>query len=237
LHLGGSPEPRTIWVRDERAGSVAKLRVVGSLDPRVSFPSGLYVAAPTIAQVAAPPPQRVAYYLKASAGADPAALAIGLNVSFGNQGLQATAIGEQVRQIQSVRELLNQLLEGFFGVGLLAGLAALGVTTMRSVIERRQQIGVLRAIGFRRQTVRLSLLLETALVGTLGIFLGTILGLALAARLVDSIGRQYPEIVFSVPWAQIVLTDLGALAAGLGLAALPIWQIGRISPTDALRYE
>ena len=36
------------------------------------------------------------------------------------------------------------------GLGLIVGVAALGVISARSVVERRQQIGVLRAIGFRR---------------------------------------------------------------------------------------
>ncbi len=96
---------------------------------------------------------------------------------------------------------------------------------------------MLRAIGFPRAVVRLSLLLETAVVALLGIGIGSTLGLALAARLVEAIGRQYPEIVFGVPWAQIGLTALGTFAAGLALAAIPIWQVGRITPTEALRFE
>src|ERR671932_291201 len=153
-----------------------------------------------------------------------AALALGLNISFGDRGVRASAIGEEVRQIQSLRDLLNQLLQGFFGVGLLAGLAALGVVSMRAVVERRQQIGVLRALGFRRQMVRLSLLLETSLVALLGIGLGTLLGLALARRLVEYLGQQFPEIIFGVPWAQLGLVALGAYLAALVLAELPLWR-------------
>ena len=40
------------------------------------------------------------------------------------------------------------------GLGLVVGVAALGVISARSVVERRQQIGVLRAIGFRRRMVQ-----------------------------------------------------------------------------------
>ena len=45
---------------------------------------------------------------------------------------------------------MNWLLLGFMGLGLIVGVAALGVISARSVVERRQQIGVLRSIGFRR---------------------------------------------------------------------------------------
>ena len=46
---------------------------------------------------------------------------------------------------------------GFMGLGLIVGVAALGVISARAVVERRQQIGVLRAIGFRRRMVQLEL--------------------------------------------------------------------------------
>jgi putative ABC transport system permease protein len=232
-----SREPRVLWVRDERGGRAIGLEIVGALDPRVALPAGVYTSAASFSAARAPEPQRVSYYLKARPEADPRALALALNLELAPRGGRASAIGEEVRQIQTIRELLNQLLQGFFAIGLLAGLAALGVTTMRAVVERRQQIGVLRALGFRRGMVRLSLLLELSLIALLGIGIGTLLGLALAQRLVEHLGRQYPEIVFGVPWGQLGVTALGAYVAALALSAIPLWQIGRVEPAEALRYE
>ena len=50
------------------------------------------------------------------------------------------------------------------GLGLIVGVAALGVISARAVVERRQQIGVLRAIGFRRRMVQAAFLLESSFV-------------------------------------------------------------------------
>jgi hypothetical protein len=50
-----------------------------------------------------------------------------------------------------------QLLQGFMALGLLVGIAALGVISTRAVIERRQQVGMLRALGYQRGMVGLSL--------------------------------------------------------------------------------
>ena len=55
------------------------------------------------------------------------------------------------------------------GLGLLVGVAAVGVIAFRSVVERRQQIGVLRALGFQRSLVSLGFLIETAFVVGIGI--------------------------------------------------------------------
>jgi hypothetical protein len=59
----------------------------------------------------------------------------------------------------SVRSIFY-LIQGFIGLGLLIGIAALGVVTIRAVVERRQQIGVLRAIGFTREMVQNVFLFE-----------------------------------------------------------------------------
>ena len=65
---------------------------------------------------------------------------------------------------------------GFMGLGLIVGVAALGVISARSVVERRQQIGVLRAIGFRKRMVQLAFLLESSFVALSAIVVGTGLG-------------------------------------------------------------
>ena len=59
------------------------------------------------------------------------------------------------------------------GLGLIVGVAALGVISARAVVERRQQIGVLRAIGFRRGMVQLSFLLESSFIALTAIVVGT----------------------------------------------------------------
>ena len=62
---------------------------------------------------------------------------------------------------------------GFMGLGLVVGVAALGVISARSVVERRQQIGVLRSIGFRAAWSRLSFLLESSFIALTAIGVGT----------------------------------------------------------------
>jgi ABC-type lipoprotein release transport system permease subunit len=63
------------------------------------------------------------------------------------------------------------------------------------------------------------------------------LGLALSSRLVAFIGREFPEIVFSVPWGQIGGIALFAYLAALITTSWPAWRAGRIEPARALRYE
>ena len=226
-----------LWVRDTRGGRATRLTVIGVLDPRTSFGAGLFTSAATFADSGAPPPGRTIYLLKVQPDASPTEKTLGLNLALNDRGLRANEIGEEVRRIQSLRMLLNELLQGFIGVGLLAGIAGLGVISTRAVVERRQQIGVMRALGFTRRTVQASFLLEASLVALLGILTGVGLGVALAFRLVEHLGREYPEIIFTVPWTQVGLLALFAYGAAMLTTFIPAHQAGRVNPAEALRYE
>ena len=91
------------------------------------------------------------------------------------------------------------------GLGLIVGVAALGVISARAVVERRQHIGVLRALGFRRGMVEATFLLESSFVALTAIVVGTALGLLLANNIVADQRRQpsWEGIELVVPWVNL----------------------------------
>ena len=125
------------------------------------------------------------------------------------------------------------------GLGLIVGVAALGVIAARSVVERRQQIGVLRAIGFRRGMVRLSFLLESSFIALTSIIVGCGLGLLVAWNVVrDSQGEpSWENLSFVVPWANLAIIFLIVYAVALATTWVPALRAARVYPAEALRYE
>jgi putative ABC transport system permease protein len=225
--------PSTLWLRDTRGGVQASVRVsvVGLADPRGPLGNALIVNAASFA--AWPPPERAAYYLSVPVGANARDLAAGLNLAAPD--LQANTIGDELRLVQGVRGLLNMILQGFMGVGLLAGIAALGTLSTRAVVERRRQIGVLRALGFSARAVGGGLLVESAVVSLLGAGLGVGVGLFVAANTVAFLSRLNPELRFSIPWDQLSLVVLVALGAALLMTVVPARAAGALTPAEALR--
>ncbi len=142
--------------------------------------------------------------------------------------------GELERQ-QSTQSSILALFQGFIGIGLVAGLAALGVIALRAVVERRQQIGVLRAIGFQSRLVGLELLLEMGFIALLGLGLGTALALGLAWRLFAE--GTFGEIDMYIPLGTILPILIGAFIASLVLTYFPARQAARTTIAEALRYE
>jgi predicted lysophospholipase L1 biosynthesis ABC-type transport system permease subunit len=92
-------------------------------------------------------------------------------------------------------------------LGLVVGVAALGVISARAVVERRQQIGVMRAIGFRRGMIQAVFLLESSFVALTAIVVGTALGLLLGWNIIQD-QRETPSwenVAYVVPWGDLAL--------------------------------
>lgn len=232
--------PLPVEVRDPATGKTVGLTVIGVLkDTFPFFMLGLATSQETLAQAFADQAQPTIHFFKLRDGVDVNATADALESSFLMNGMEADVLKEELEEMVGTQLTFNYILQGFMGLGLLVGVAALGVISARSVAERRQQIGVLRAIGFQRRMVQLSFLLESSFVALLGIVVGSILGLILSFNIVaDSAEQGSAEgISFAVPWLNLSIIFLIAYGASLLTTFLPARQASHIYPAEALRYE
>ena len=131
------------------------------------------------------------------------------------------------------------LFQGFMGLGLIVGIAALGVIAFRAVVERRQQIGMLRAIGYQRSMVALSFIFESGFVALSGIVMGAVMGVSLSWVLFTSggIGDASESGNFIVPWLQLIVICGIAFGASLIMTWFPAQSASRVAVAEALRYE
>lgn len=175
------------------------------------------------------------FYIAAADGADAAALAAAVNADLLAHGADArtfTTMGTA-----GTGELLGfiALLRGFLGLGLLVGIAGLGVVMVRAVRERRHEIGMLRAMGFGTGIVRAAMLSEAGLIAVQGTVIGAVLGLVTTRQLLsgsDSFGAVPPPFV--VPWVGLLVILL-PLVASLAATAWPASRAAAIKPAVALR--
>ncbi len=172
------------------------------------------------------------HYISTRDGADTLDVAQGIEREL---RIFAVDIQGELQRQQSTQSSILALFQGFIGIGLVAGLAALGVIALRAVVERRQQIGVLRAIGFQSRLVGFELLLEMGFIALLGLGLGTALALGLAWRLFAE--GTFGEVSMYVPLGTILPMLIGAFLASLVLTYFPARQAARTTIAEALRYE
>ena len=237
-----SMSPVDIEVREPRTGETIQLTVIGVLDKiHETFDEfrGMLVSKAALDDAIPFPVPIATYQFKVIEGADFEQVAKDLEASFLDHGMEAEALEALFREgLAAFRAFINIFI-GFMGLGLVVGVAAIGVVMTRAVVERRQQIGVLRAIGYRRRMVQLSFLLEASFVALFGTAIGIVLGLILSYNAISDIRAEEAEenLKWVVPWFQIIVIVAVTYVFSLLATYLPARQASRIYPAEALRYE
>lgn len=208
---------------------VAQLASAGGSSPGLL--PGLVGSQPALASLAGSPPGTT-LLLKAAGGTTPQALARALQPALMAQGADAnTAL--QLMQAQYDANLgLNDFFVGLMRVGLVVGILGLGAVALRAVIERRRAIGVLRAVGYRSVQVLVGMLIETALIATVGLVVGLVVALGLGGPLLSALA---PKSQFILDYVDIALTVGLVYAAVLIVTFLPALRAARLRPAEALR--
>ncbi|HET7744178.1 MAG TPA: FtsX-like permease family protein [Gaiellaceae bacterium] len=106
-------------------------------------------------------------------------------------------------------------------------------TLVLTVYERTRELGMLRAIGMTRRQVRRMIRHESVMTALIGAALGIVLGLVLGGVL----AFRVKEIVFAVPWIQLVVFTIAAIVVGIIAAILPARRAARLDPLQAIAYE
>jgi putative ABC transport system permease protein len=174
-----------IQVWDPRIGNERNLTVIGVVEQTAVYVNFVITSLDSMSglvQTSVPPQS---YTVRLADGVDAESVARPLESAFVGNGMQAVVIEEEIRDLTQANVMINSILPGFMGLGLIVGIATLGVIAARSVVERRQQIGILRALGFQKEMVQLSFLLESSFIALVGIAIGMVLGFALSFNLTN----------------------------------------------------
>jgi putative ABC transport system permease protein len=146
--------------------------------------------------------------------------------------MQAATMTERMQDFVSMNAVFNALVALMVVVG---GIVMTNVMVM-SVFERTQEIGVLRALGWKRWRLLRMVLVESLALSGLSGLAGIVIGLGLNAlfALEPTYGRLLPT---SYTTASIVELIVLVLALGTAGGLYPAWRAANLRPVEALRYE
>jgi len=166
-----------------------------------------------------------------------------LEASIKNFGFNAFSLLDASKSLRTFFSVFDLLL-GIFG-SLALAVATLGIvnTLVMAILERRREIGVLKALGAADSDVQQLFFVEAGVMGFLGglfgVTLGWLLGRAITLGTNLYLKRQSlnPIELSSVPWWLVILALLFAVLVSLGAGLYPASRAAKLNPVDALRYE
>jgi putative ABC transport system permease protein len=134
-------------------------------------------------------------------------------------------------------KLVNTLLlvvTGLLAVAVVIAVIGVGNTMALSVLERRQESGLLRALGLTRTQLRWMLLWEALLIAGVAALLGTVLGACYGALGTSAALSAAGSIRVVIPWSQLLAIVVVATAAGALASVLPSRRAARTPPVVAI---
>ena len=181
-----------------------------------------------------------------------------INIMCNNSQLMSAAIGEATGTFRVIRRLsaseednfeitksdnlanllidnMQKVTMGATIIGFITLLgAAIGLMNIMlvSVSERTREIGIRKAVGATKKTIRSQFLVEALVICQLGGFFGTLLGILLG----NLIALQF-EISFIIPWDWILMSIGLCLAVGTMAGIYPAIKESKLDPIEALRFE
>ena len=230
-------QPIDVRVENPIGNEDLTVTVVGVIDETVILAQGLFTSQEAIQPLYGDGDLNQ-FFVRTTPGADSDEVARDIESSLFTQGVQSESLEEILGDIQAQQEGFLYLLEGFMSLGLIVGVAALGVISLRAVVERRQQIGMLRAIGFRGSMVSLAFMLESGFVAFVGLGAGILSAFVLAYNLLNSSEISgSSQIEYFIPWGQVLLFAGLAFLASLIMTWFPARAASNVPVAEALRYE
>ena len=190
----------------------------------------------------ATPSQGMRYAALNIRASSPTAVAA-IEASVTHMGFAAFSLIDVTRNLRTFFAIFDMFL-GIFG-SLALAVASLGIinTLVMAILERRREIGVLKALGAADRDVRRLFFAEAGVMGLVGgvfgVLLGWVIGRAIQLATMIYLKRQgvNPPNIWSVPWWLVLGAIVFAVVVSLVSGIYPASRAAQLDPVEALRYE
>jgi len=148
-----------------------------------------------------------------------------------NKDFSLVTAGYISSQVEQTTSLLTLFLGAIAGISLVVGAIGISNTMFMTVLERRREIGILKAVGMEEKGIERLFIVEAGVIGIAGGAIGLLLGAILigVANLFN-----FPAVIpFDVSVGAVVFSAIVGMVAGF----IPARQAARMDAVDALRYE
>lgn len=171
------------------------------------------------------------------------ALVDGIENAIKKMGFGTFSLLDATKNLAVFFKIFDMLL--FIFGSLALAVATLGIinTLVMAILERRREIGILKALGAADRDVKQLFFVEASVMGLLGGILGVGFGwlIGRAVTLGTNLYLKQQNLpstdVFSVPWWLVLLAIALAVLVSLAAGLYPATRAARLNPVEALRYE
>lgn len=197
--------------------------------------SGLVVGTQTFDKLVPVPLQTVQMvFVEAGDGQDVGQLEERISDAIADNPIATVqTIDELIKQQSGMIDQLLNIIYALLALALIIAVLGIINTLALSVIERRTELGMLRAIGTQRRQIRTMITLESTQIAIFGALVGAAIGTFLGWAFVSAMSSEGISSV-AIPWGTIVVVLVAAGVVGVLAALWPAYRAARTSPLEAI---
>jgi len=193
----------TLDFRDEQ-GRTFKLRIVGAVANSILQGSLIIDEAALVAKYPSESGYRMFLIDAPAERADEVSKT--LTKALQNEGLELTSTAQRLNAFNAVQNTYLSTFQVLGGLGLLLGSLGLGVVVLRNVLERRGELALMQAIGFRAQTLKWLVISEHGMLLFVGLAVGVISALIAVLPALLSPGAEIPYVSLSITLGAVLVS-------------------------------
>ncbi|PIN90292.1 ABC transporter permease [Candidatus Pacearchaeota archaeon CG10_big_fil_rev_8_21_14_0_10_35_13] len=167
------------------------------------------------------------------------ALAKFRGLKYENRDFTIMTPEEILKSFEAILNILTAFLGGIAAISLIVGGVGITNTMYTSVLERRKEIGTMKAVGAQNKDILMIFTIESGLLGLvggiIGVGLGKIIGKIIEGIALKQLGTNLLQA--AMPVELIIGSLLFSFFVGAISGAVPAIQASKLKPVDALRYE
>ena len=148
-------------------------------------------------------------------------------------------VQDQAELVQQSKDQINQILGLIWSLlGFAVLIAVIGITNTLalSIVERKRELGLLRAIGMTKRQMRRMVRIESVIISLFGAILGVVMGTFFAWALLKALEDE-GLTAFSIPYVQIIILFVLAAIAGILASIWPAYSASKVKILDAIKFE
>jgi putative ABC transport system permease protein len=155
----------------------------------------------------------------------------------GEEDFSVQTPSQVLSAVTNILTAVNVVVIGIAMISLIIGGIGIANTMYTSVLERRKEIGTMKAIGARNSNVLMIFLIESGLLGLIGGIIGALIGIGIALGVAfganSAFGSEIIQLSISFPLVISVITF--SFLIGILSGVVPSYQASKLKPMDALR--
>ncbi len=161
-----------------------------------------------------------------------------LKKSFGDEEFSVMTAEQLSETVGSILGVITLFVSGVAGISLLVGAVGISNTMHMSILERRKDIGILKALGAETTDILSIFVVESGFLGLFGGVVGTILGIAIA-KIAEEVAHKSGYLMVNawLSWELIISVLLFSFIIGVVSGYFPARSGAKLNPVDTLRGE